>query len=54
MGLTWWLLIAAGMCELGERYGLEVRAHTVIGWITGPPMEELEKVTMELKGSATL
>jgi hypothetical protein len=25
-----------------------------IGWITGPPMEELEKVPKELKGSATL
>jgi hypothetical protein len=25
-----------------------------IGWITGPPMEELEKVTKELKESATL
>jgi hypothetical protein len=25
-----------------------------IGWNTGPPMEELEKVTKELKGSATL
>jgi hypothetical protein len=25
-----------------------------IGWSTGPPMEELEKVPKELKGSATL
>jgi hypothetical protein len=25
-----------------------------IGWNTGPPMEELEKVPKELKGSATL
>ena len=25
-----------------------------IVWITGPPMEELEKVPKELKGSATL
>ena len=25
-----------------------------IGWITGPPMEELEKVPKELKGSVTL
>jgi hypothetical protein len=24
------------------------------GWNTGPPMEELEKVPKELKGSATL
>jgi hypothetical protein len=27
---------------------------SAIGWITGPPMEELEKVSKELKGSATL
>jgi hypothetical protein len=25
-----------------------------IGWSTGPPMEELEKVSKELKRSATL
>jgi hypothetical protein len=25
-----------------------------VGWITGIPMEELEKVPKELKGSATL
>jgi hypothetical protein len=25
-----------------------------IGWNTGPPVEELEKVFKELKGSATL
>jgi hypothetical protein len=25
-----------------------------LGWNTGPPMEELEKVHKELKGSATL
>jgi hypothetical protein len=25
-----------------------------IGWNTGPPMEELENVPKELKGSATL
>jgi hypothetical protein len=25
-----------------------------IGWNTGPPMEELEKVPKKLKGSATL
>jgi hypothetical protein len=29
-------------------------SHSAIGWITGPPMEELEKVAKELKGSATL
>jgi hypothetical protein len=26
----------------------------LFGWITGLPMEELEKVAKELKGSATL
>ena len=26
----------------------------IMGWITGPPMEELEKVPKEPKGSATL
>jgi hypothetical protein len=29
-------------------------SQSAIGWITGPPMEELEKVSKELKGSATL
>ena len=29
-------------------------SQSAIGWNTGPPMEELEKVPMELKGSATL
>jgi hypothetical protein len=28
-------------------------SQTAIGWKTGPPMEELEKVPKELKGSAT-
>jgi hypothetical protein len=27
---------------------------SAIAWITGPPMEKLEKVPKELKGSATL
>jgi hypothetical protein len=27
---------------------------SAIGWITGPPMEELEKEPKELKGTATL
>ena len=27
---------------------------SAIGWITGPPMEELEKAPKELKASATL
>ena len=29
-------------------------SQSTIGWITGPPMEELEKVPKELKGTATL
>jgi hypothetical protein len=29
-------------------------SQSAIGWITGPPMEELEKVHKELKGSAIL
>jgi hypothetical protein len=29
-------------------------SQSAIGWITGPPMDELEKVPKELKGSAIL
>ena len=29
-------------------------SQSAIGWITGPPLEELEKVSKDLKGSATL
>jgi hypothetical protein len=29
-------------------------SQSAIGWITVPPKEELEKIPMELKGSATL
>jgi hypothetical protein len=29
-------------------------SQSAIGWITGPPIEELEKVPKELKGTATL
>jgi hypothetical protein len=29
-------------------------SQSAIGWITGPPMEELEKVPKELKGPAIL
>jgi hypothetical protein len=29
-------------------------SQSAIGWITGPPMEELEKAPKELKGTATL
>jgi hypothetical protein len=29
-------------------------SQSAVGWITGPPMEELEKVPKELRGSATL
>jgi hypothetical protein len=31
-----------------------MKAQHLNGWITGLPMEELEKVPKELKGSATL
>jgi hypothetical protein len=31
-----------------------IKAQSANGWITGLPMEELEKVPKELKGSATL
>jgi hypothetical protein len=33
---------------------LNLHLQSAIGWITGIPMEELEKVPKELKGSATL
>jgi hypothetical protein len=33
---------------------IEVYFQSAIEWITGPPVEELEKITKELKGSATL
>jgi hypothetical protein len=29
-------------------------SQSAIGWITGPPMEELENVSKELKGSTIL
>jgi hypothetical protein len=29
-------------------------SQSAIGWITWPPMEELEKIPKELKGTATL
>jgi hypothetical protein len=46
------------MQELSEILGIKLKgsgcSQSAIGWITGPPMEELEKVPKELKGSATL
>jgi hypothetical protein len=33
---------------------LKICSQSAIGWITGLPMEELEKVPKEVKGSATL
>jgi hypothetical protein len=43
-------------CEtmLGPSKHRSGSSQSAIGWITGPPMEELEKVAKELKGSATL
>jgi hypothetical protein len=32
----------------------KVSTQSAIGWITGPPIEKLEKVPKELKGSANL
>jgi hypothetical protein len=37
-----------------ERRKPQLRKQSANGWITGLPMEELEKVAKELKGSATL
>jgi hypothetical protein len=37
-----------------ERFRKVISSQSAIGWITGPPMEELEKVPMKLKGTATL
>jgi hypothetical protein len=33
---------------------LSFEQNIAIGWIIGPPMEELDRVSKELKGSATL
>jgi hypothetical protein len=43
-------------CEavLGPGKHISGCSQSAIEWITGPPMEELEKVPKELKGSATL
>jgi hypothetical protein len=43
-------------CEamLGPSKHISGCSQSAIGWITGPPMEELEKVPKEVKGSATL
>ena len=43
-------------CEtrLGPSKHISGCSQSTIGWITGPPMEELEKIYKELKRSATL
>jgi hypothetical protein len=43
-------------CEtvLGPSKHISGCSQSAIGWITGPPKEELEKVSKELKGSTTL
>ena len=38
----------------GPRKHVSGCSQSAIGWITGPPIEELEKVPKELKGSTTL
>jgi hypothetical protein len=45
------LFLLIGLKNSKHRSGC---SQSAIGWITGPPMEELEKVPKELKGSATL
>jgi hypothetical protein len=49
MGLSfhWWLMPGSSKHRSGC-------SQSAIGWITGPPMEELEKIPKELKGTATL
>jgi hypothetical protein len=37
--------------QFGHRRGC---SQSAIGWITGPPMEKLQKIPKELMGSATL
>jgi hypothetical protein len=46
----------AVFCEtrLGPSKYISGCSQSAIGWITGTPMEELEKVCKELKRSATL
>jgi hypothetical protein len=39
---------------VGSEMCIRDSSQSAIGWITGPPMEELEKVPKELRGSATL
>jgi hypothetical protein len=41
-------------CEAMPVPGKHRSEDVTIGWNTGPPMEELEKVPKELGGSATL
>jgi hypothetical protein len=43
-------------CEttLGHSKHISGCSQSAIGWITGPPIEELEKVPKELKGGTTL
>jgi hypothetical protein len=43
-------------CETMQGTGKHISgcSQSAIGWNTGAPMEELEKVPKELKGSATL
>jgi hypothetical protein len=37
-----------------QKWVLNGRSYSSIGWNTEPPMEKLEKVSKELKGFATL
>jgi hypothetical protein len=51
-----WIPDIAVSCETrpGPSKHINGYSQSVIGWSTGPPMEELEKVSKELKRSATL
>ena len=41
-------------CETTPRPSKHISSQSSIGWFTGPPVEELEKIPKELKGSPTL
>jgi hypothetical protein len=58
-GIAQWLVLSLSTGkDLGSRPSttkeMNKCSQSANGWITGLPMEELEKVPKELKGSATL
>jgi hypothetical protein len=52
--LVWPWLHLGKYCMPGPSKHRSGCSQLAIGWITGPPVEELEKVPIELKRSATL